>query len=985
MSNVDCPTCGEKVKEQARFCQRCGTTIPQMDSSHAQLLSGRYQIMRKLGQGCMGAVYLANDTLLPDKLWVIKEMTCAAITDPTKRQGAIQAFQQEARMLATLNHADILKMMDYFDENGNQYLVMEFVNGKDVGQINERILAFCDQKPGNLIVQVHPDGTPVLDRVIINCIRLESQQGDSAMFDDPQNLGLISSQTTSVSRGQSAFPHWRTDKPYKNPLALLSMDELRAIRAKLVTSGCPLFLTRHRDVVMHNASAAEARPRYEQTKSIFAEHEGCNLLHQQINSQSALPRLDRPLLVLGCGGSGRHITAELKASLLERYGSLPQNIRILTSDNEGLPASSWKIQHRATVKLERHNKLLPLPQIKHVSFSHSKLGNLLRKANRMNIDSGLAWKRQYGLLNWIWDDPLIRQSVRQRVESIEDVRHEIDNQSGINVALAGSLCGGQDSGSLLDAAYFVHEALGEFMDRSRSVDMFVLPSIFAGVDDPSLLTNSYGFGRDLNILIQGKGQRSGYLGSGDQAVIRFPAEQRAWRCGVRQASAMISDHFLAPVSQDIAPEDLAGLDMFVVQERLKLNSDGAPYHVQLLAPLGLERVPAEGVPALVRTVYTNYQQRRVYDDFFSQMAASAAELKQETESLLAGSLEKLLAEGRLTQTAAWLTVAQKRSQEQHGIVLGQLEHLSEQFGRAQGILDKCDVGLDQAAESLSLLRGSRMRKALTTYLEAANELLGLRVQQRQAELTGEILHQTEKWCGAQLRRVEAVIVRLRQVQERLNRQEGVLLHFVTSHSEMGLTDGFLIKGIKHRYTGTIYNHEQQAISWGRRALTWVWHEPRQLKTALFASRQIRGKSPFSIPLEFRMSECHETPPTQHSQNTKLPNSHVANGPAGLTDTKDQISIVSNCILNRYTSRRLGFKNSDLEASIADENVDIIFLGDQSRSMIQRLDMMRGRNKCPVNNLSQLKVCSSLIVQRDIMPGTLMVSSDVAHQGGFGIT
>ncbi len=637
------------------------------------------------------------------------------------------------------------------------------------------------------------------------------------------------------------------------------------------------------------------------------------------------PRLDKPLLVVACGGSGHEIAVEIKAIFLENLGELPENLRILAFDSADEQASRWDSRHGRMVTLELQSEFfylepVPLARIKRMRHRHpeiaERLGELLDKVHRVSIDDGAAQERLQGLLSWMWNArwvyPLIRQRVRQLVERNKDVRHEIENQSGMNVVLVGSLCGGQGAGSLLDATYFVHEALaelGELADRSRVVGMFVLPGAFAGVDGPNLLPNSYAFGQDLNALMQGKGFRSrypggleidsleapfhyiylldgvdeqsrtwpnreevcglggralsllfgsemgmqaiagavnkqgvlhrvspegfgSYLGTVGQAVIRFPAGQVARRCALRQALAMISDHFLAPVGAVVSEERLAGFGVAVVRDRLKLNREGAPYQVQLLAPLGLEQAAAEEAPVQVRTFFANYQQRRVYDDFFSQMAESAAGVKAESESLLAGRLDKMLSDGDLTQAAAWLDAAQKRMQGQHTALLADLEHLAEQASHAQAVHDQCDVGLDQAAESLFLVRGSRMRKALTAYLEAANDLLGLRVQQRQTELTGEVLHYGERWCSAQLRRVEGVVVRLRQVQERLASQEAELARYTVNRNEVNLADEALVAGLYDSYAGDVHNDARQAVSQSQGFLAWVQYTPEQLAETL---------------------------------------------------------------------------------------------------------------------------------------------------------
>lgn len=669
-------------------------------------------------------------------------------------------------------------------------------------------------------------------------------------------------------------------------------------------------------------------PNWQESVAAQARQLRREAVQARLNSETDLPpRLDKPLLIVACGGSGHQIAVEVKAIFLENLGRLPENLKILVFDSADDSASRWDSRHGRTVEMERESeffllKPVPLARIKRMRHRHpeiaERLGDLLDKVHRVSIHDGAAQERLQGLLSWMWNAEriysLIQQSVRQLTERHKDVRQEIDNQSGMNVAVVGSLCGGQGSGSLLDAVYFIHKAMdevGELMDQSRIVGMFVLPGAFAGVDGPNLLPNSYAFGRDLNALMQGKGFHSGYpgglridsqeapfhyiylldgvdeqsrtwpnrdevcglggralwllfasevgmqsiaatvnkqgvlhrvspegygsyLGTVGQAVIRFPAGEVARRCGVRQALAMVSEHFLAPANREIPAESLTGLGVSVIQERLKLNREGAPYQVQLLAPLGLEQTPAEEAPALVRTVYTNYQQRRIYDDFFSQMAESAGTLRQETEGLLAGRLEKLLAEGLLTRAETWLTAVQQRAQEQYANVLDQLEHLAQQLSHAQSILDQCDVGLDQAAETIFLLRGSRMRKALTAYLEAANDLLALRVQQRQAELTGEVLHRTEKWCSAQLRRVEGAIARLRQVRERLTTQEAELARYSVSRNEVNLADDALVESLYASYAGAVENDARQAAGQGGGVLSWSQYTPDQLADSLAA-------------------------------------------------------------------------------------------------------------------------------------------------------
>jgi len=77
----------------------------------------------------MGAVYQASDVHLPGKLWAVKEMSDAALTDPAEKQLAINNFLREAQLLAALDHPNIPKVIDSFSHTGKYYLVMEYVDG----------------------------------------------------------------------------------------------------------------------------------------------------------------------------------------------------------------------------------------------------------------------------------------------------------------------------------------------------------------------------------------------------------------------------------------------------------------------------------------------------------------------------------------------------------------------------------------------------------------------------------------------------------------------------------------------------------------------------------------------------------------------------------------------------------------------------------------------------------------------------------------
>ncbi|MGA9770612.1 MAG: protein kinase [Blastocatellia bacterium] len=94
------------------------------------VLQGRYAIVRKIGEGGMGAVYLAKDLRL--------ESTVALKQTLFTDENLLRAFEREARLLAGLRHPALTKVSDHFTEGGSQYLVMDFISGDDLAAVLEK-------------------------------------------------------------------------------------------------------------------------------------------------------------------------------------------------------------------------------------------------------------------------------------------------------------------------------------------------------------------------------------------------------------------------------------------------------------------------------------------------------------------------------------------------------------------------------------------------------------------------------------------------------------------------------------------------------------------------------------------------------------------------------------------------------------------------------------------------------------------------------
>ena len=96
-------------------------------------LVNRYNIQDVIGIGGMGSVYRARDMHFPNvvKLVAVKEMINMA-PDPLVRQTIVQNFEREANLLATLHHPSIPRIYDYFSHDDRSYLVLEFIQGRDL-------------------------------------------------------------------------------------------------------------------------------------------------------------------------------------------------------------------------------------------------------------------------------------------------------------------------------------------------------------------------------------------------------------------------------------------------------------------------------------------------------------------------------------------------------------------------------------------------------------------------------------------------------------------------------------------------------------------------------------------------------------------------------------------------------------------------------------------------------------------------------------
>src|SRR5690349_10171561 len=98
---------------------------------------GHYEILKELGGGGMGEVYLAQDTKLNRKV-ALKILPSAVATDPDR----MRRFVQEAKAAAALNHPNIAHVYEISEDCGHHFIAMEFIDGTT---LREKI--YSEQKP----------------------------------------------------------------------------------------------------------------------------------------------------------------------------------------------------------------------------------------------------------------------------------------------------------------------------------------------------------------------------------------------------------------------------------------------------------------------------------------------------------------------------------------------------------------------------------------------------------------------------------------------------------------------------------------------------------------------------------------------------------------------------------------------------------------------------------------------------------------------
>jgi serine/threonine-protein kinase len=229
--------------------------------SEGTILNGRYEIIRKIGGGGMGAVYLASDNNLGGVLRAVKEMVQAHIEDE-QQEKAINDFKRESMILSSLDHLSIPTIFDYFyDEIESRfYLVMKYISGGDLasrlrsapeGRIDEKqvtewaiqiidvldylhnqpsTIVYRDLKPSNIMIDGNSGRVMLIDFGIARSISQKEEKGVTAVgtmgYAPPELFsGNVEPRSDIYSLGSTMFHLLTGADPQSNPLLIFDFQK----------------------------------------------------------------------------------------------------------------------------------------------------------------------------------------------------------------------------------------------------------------------------------------------------------------------------------------------------------------------------------------------------------------------------------------------------------------------------------------------------------------------------------------------------------------------------------------------------------------------------------------------------------------------------------------------------------------------------------------------------------------------------------------
>jgi len=148
-----CPHCNEVFQTDTRFCPRDGCTLVDSETSGVavgSVVAGRYEIIREIGQGGMGVVYLATHIKMerPCALKVLR-------SDLLVGSETLARFHREARSASRITHPNVVAVHDFGEaDDRTTYLAMEFVDGQSLDALLQQEGTLTPRRMARIVWQI---------------------------------------------------------------------------------------------------------------------------------------------------------------------------------------------------------------------------------------------------------------------------------------------------------------------------------------------------------------------------------------------------------------------------------------------------------------------------------------------------------------------------------------------------------------------------------------------------------------------------------------------------------------------------------------------------------------------------------------------------------------------------------------------------------------------------------------------------------------
>ena len=234
---------------------------------NGNVLRGRYHIRERIGQGGMGNIYLADDIRLEGRRCALKEVEHDRTVPVKLLKEARQQFLHEATVLARLDHPNLPKVSDYFSVGPCDYLVMDYIPGKDLRTLmldakqsntflsEEDVLSWANQL-ADALSYLHSQTPPLVHRDVKPSNLKITPTGLLKLVDFGLVKALVPDEMTiTVIQGRGTALY--------TPLEQYGGDGLHTdIRSDIYAFGCTLY---H---LLTNTPPADARQRFLHPESL---------------------------------------------------------------------------------------------------------------------------------------------------------------------------------------------------------------------------------------------------------------------------------------------------------------------------------------------------------------------------------------------------------------------------------------------------------------------------------------------------------------------------------------------------------------------------------------------------------------------------------------------------------------------------------------------------------------------------------------------